>query len=157
MVCPLEERSKILVIDDDEYILESVKEILSHAGYLVHTAKSGQEALTKLKDRVYNILLVDIVLPDIEGLDLIERLTDTLPKMRKVIITGYASLENALRALSLGANAFIMKPISPKDLLGVVEKELKSQREELKDLQENMAEYIRNETKKYERMDESRG
>ncbi|MBC7112847.1 MAG: response regulator [Candidatus Methanomethyliales bacterium] len=147
----MEERAKILVIDDDEYILESVKEILSQVGYLVHTTKNGQEALTKLNDSFYNLLLVDIVLPDIDGLDLIERLTDTLPKMRKVVITGYASLENALRALSLGANAFIMKPISPKDLLGVVEKELKLQREELKDLQECMAEYIRNKAKKYEK------
>lgn len=150
----MEDKGKILVIDDDEFILNSVKEILSQNGYLVHTAKCGEEMLNKLKERVYNLILVDIVLPDMDGLDLIERLTDTLPRMRKVIITGYASLENAVRALRLGANAFIMKPISPKDLLGVVEKELKLQREELKDLQDGMAEYIKNETKKNQKLQE---
>lgn len=144
----MEERAKILVIDDDESILESVKEILSQNGYIVHTAKNGQETLQKLEERVYNLILLDIILPDVQGLDLIEKLTDTLPKMRKVIITGYASLENAVRALNLGANAFIMKPISPVELIEVVEKELRLQREELKNLQDNMAEYVRKETDK---------
>ena len=153
----MEEKAKILVIDDDEFILSSIKEILSQNGYLVHTAKDGEEMLNKLKERVYNLILLDIVLPDIDGLDLIERLTDTLPRMRKVIITGYASLENAVRALNLGANAFIMKPISPKELIEVVQKELKFQRDELEDLQDGMAEYVRNETKKYQKMHEREG
>ncbi len=142
----MEERARILVIDDDESILESAKELLSQQGYLVDTAKSGKETLKKLKKNIYNLLLIDIILPDMQGLDLIEKLTDTLPKICKVVITGYASLDNAVRALNLGAHAFIMKPISPSELLGIVEKELRLQREELSELQNQMAEYVEKET-----------
>lgn len=143
----MEERARILVIDDDESILESAKELLSQQGHIVDTAKSGQETLKKLEEKIYNLLIIDIILPDVEGLDLIEKLIDTLPKIRKVIITGYASLDNAVRALNLGAHAFIMKPISPSELLGIVENELRLQKEELLGLQNQMAEYVEKETK----------
>lgn len=138
----LEWKAKILVVDDDENILLSIKEILSQKGYLVDTAISGEEALQKLKEKFYNLIIIDIVLPDIDGLDLIEKVADTLPKMRKVVITGYASLENAVKALNLGANAYIMKPLSPIKLLEIVDKELRLQKEELMKLQKDVIAYV---------------
>jgi len=138
----LEWKAKILVVDDDENILLSIKEILSQKGYLVDIAISGEEALQKLKEKFYNLIIIDIVLPDIDGLDLIEKVADTLPKMRKVVITGYASLENAVKALNLGANAYIMKPLSPIKLLEIVDKELRLQKEELMKLQKDVIAYV---------------
>ncbi|MCX8182664.1 MAG: response regulator [Candidatus Methanomethyliaceae archaeon] len=141
------EPARILVIDDDENILYSIKEILSKEGYIVHTAISGEEALQKLKDNFYNLVIIDIRLPDIDGLELIKKFKDTLPKMRKVIITGYASLENAIKAINLGANVYIMKPLSPNILLEVIDKELRLQKEELAELQNNVVSYAIKEAK----------
>ncbi|MEM2128874.1 MAG: response regulator [Candidatus Methanomethyliaceae archaeon] len=138
----MEGGAKILAVDDDENILCSIKEILTSKGYMVDTVTTGNEALQKLKDNFYNLIIIDIKLPDIEGLNLFEMIKDTLPKIRKVVITGYPSMMNAIKALNLGANVYLMKPISPNKLVEVIEKELKIQRQELADLQNKVVSHV---------------
>lgn len=110
-----------------EEILESLKAILELKGYKIDTAKTGQEAIEKSKANFYNLALLDIKLPDMEGTDLLVKMHGSEPKMMKVMLTGFPSLENAVRALNLGADAYLMKPINPKELLKVIEEKLREQ------------------------------
>jgi len=136
------EKKSILIIDDDPDILMMLSLFLSEKGYAVDTAKTGAEAIEKSKAKIFNLALIDIVLPDIQGTQLLIRLKDTEPRMRKIIITGYASLDNAVEALNLGADAYIMKPVDPKDLLKVIEEQLHKQRKETVITQKKIAQFI---------------
>jgi len=122
-------KKRILIVDDDKDILESIKEILEADGYRLDTAENGCEAIEKAKNNFYNMALLDIKLPDMEGTELLTQLPATTPKMMKVIITGYPSQDNAIRSLNLGADAYLTKPIWPEKLLEVVENKLREQEE----------------------------
>jgi DNA-binding NtrC family response regulator len=116
----------ILVVDDDEDILEGLKEILENEGYTVDTARTGQEAIEKSKTRIYDLALLDIRLPDIEGVKLLTKIHESSQKTIKIMITGYPSLKNAVESMNLGANGYIIKPIDPEKLLAIVRERLKS-------------------------------
>ena len=93
---PIMERKSILIVDDDPGILNSFKEILEPEGYNVDTAQTGSEALEKCKARLYNIAVIDINLPDTDGTELLPKIHGMLPKARKIILTGYPTLDNAV-------------------------------------------------------------
>ena len=122
-------KKSILIVDDDRAILSSLEKILQLEGYSVDTAETGREAIEKAKNRFYNLMLLDIKLPDMEGTELLRAVDETEPKMVKIMVTGYPTLENAVKSLNLGADAYLMKPIDPQELLDVVEKKLKEQEE----------------------------
>ncbi|MFH1327680.1 MAG: response regulator, partial [Candidatus Bathyarchaeota archaeon] len=105
------EKPRVLMIDDDDAILKTTAELLSKKGYETSVARTGEEAVKLAKDEFFNIALIDIVLPDIKGTQLLAKLPESMPKMRKIIITGHATLDNAIEAVNLGADAYIMKPI----------------------------------------------
>ena len=121
----MEKEKRILVVDDDKAILESFKEILQLNGYIVDTAETGQEAIQKSEANFYDLVLLDIRLSDMEGTRLLKILHEGFPEMKKLMVTGYPSLENAIESLNQGANAYILKPVNPKKLLGTVEKTLR--------------------------------
>jgi two-component system nitrogen regulation response regulator NtrX len=123
------EKKSILIVDDDRAILRSLKDILQFKGYVIDTAETGREAIEKSKIKFFNLALLDIVLPDMEGTDLLTKIHGTMPRMMKVMLTGYPSLENAVKSLNLGADAYIMKPVSPDKLLKVIEEKLREQSE----------------------------
>ncbi|MEM4245983.1 MAG: response regulator [Candidatus Bathyarchaeia archaeon] len=125
----MEETKRILIVDDDKGILKSLGAILRMRGYKVDTAETGKEAVEKSKSAVYNLAILDIKLPDMEGTDLLVKMHETMPRMMKIMLTGYPSLENAVKSLNLGADAFLMKPVNPKELLKVVEEKLREQSE----------------------------
>jgi len=110
----------ILVVDDDRDALSSFTHILSEHGYGVETAETGHEAIEKCKSSSHDLALLDIKLPDIEGTRLLEQLQEIDPKMRTIIVTGHASLSGALRSLIFQANAYVLKPVDPDELLKVV-------------------------------------
>lgn len=116
----------VLVVDDDEDILKGLKEILENEGYTVDTAKTGQEAMEKLKSCSYDLALLDIRLPDIEGVKLITQIHESSQKTIKIMITGYPSLKNAVESMNLGANGYIIKPIDPEKLLAIVKERLEN-------------------------------
>jgi CheY-like chemotaxis protein len=124
-----EKKKSILVVDDDRSILETVRDILQFEGYSVETAETGREALEKLENHVYNLALLDIRLSDMEGVDLLAKINNFRLRMVKIMITGYPKLDNAVKSLNLGADAYITKPVKAEELLKVIEKKLKEQEE----------------------------
>jgi DNA-binding NtrC family response regulator len=146
----LDKKKSILIVDDDKAVLGVIKDILELQGYRVDTAETGQEALEKTKTRYYNLALLDIKLPDIEGTQLLTKMHRDIPKMMKIMITGYASLENAVESLNLGADAYLMKPIEAEKMLKVVEDKLKVQEEAESMSQEKVTEWIKSRIRKIE-------
>jgi len=144
------ETARILVVDDDEGIRKVLARILEEEGYAVDSAKNGKEAIKKAKAKFYNLALIDIRLPDMEGTELLTKIRDTTPKMRKIIITGYPSLQNAVKALNQGAHAYIMKPFDMEKVLATIKKELKKQKEDKKYSQEKVTEFIETRVKELE-------
>jgi len=122
---------KILIVDYDKSILESLRKALELEGYVVDTAESGREAIDKSKAVDYNLALVDVRLPDMQGTELLTAIRDTIPRMRKIIVTGYPSLQNAVAAINKSVDAYLIKPVNMNDLLGTIKTQLKKQFEEL--------------------------
>jgi len=136
------ERARILVVDDDEDIRKVLATILEDNGYAVDTAKNGKEAVKKSKVKFYNLALIDIRLPDMEGTKLLAKIRDTTPKMRKIMVTGYPSMQNAIEALNKGANAYIVKPFDMDNVLQTIKEQLKKQEKEKRYSQEKVTEFI---------------
>jgi len=144
------EPARILVVDDDESIRKVLATILEDNGYAVDTAKNGEEAIKKSRLKFYNVALIDIRLPDIEGIELLTKMRNTTPKMRKIIITGYPALQNAIDALNKGADAYIVKPFDMDKVLQTIKEQLKQQKEEKKYNQEKVTEFIETRVKELE-------
>jgi DNA-binding NtrC family response regulator len=136
------ERARILVIDDDESIRKVLATILEEEGYAVDTAKNGREAIKKSKVKFYNLALIDIRLTDMEGTRVLTKVKDTMPKMRKIIITSYPSLQNAIEAVNRGADAYILKPFDLDKVLETIKDQLKKQEEEKRYTQKKVGEFI---------------
>lgn len=136
------EHARILVVDDDESIRTVLSTILSDEGYSVDMARTGKEGVKKSNTKLYNLALIDIRLPDTEGTTLLTRIKKASPRMRKIIITGYPSLQNAVDALNKGADAYAMKPFDMRKVLATIEEQLEKQEEEMMFSQEKVAEFI---------------
>ena len=121
-------RPRILIVDDDEGTRRSLALILSKKGYETETAGTGREALDKAWERAFNLALLDIRLPDMEGVDLIAHLKATHPDMAVIMITGHASVKTAVQALDEGALAYITKPLDVDRALAVIKDALDKQR-----------------------------
>jgi len=140
----------ILIVEDDANIRETLNTILQQKGYETDTAENGQEAIQKSQARFFNIALLDIRLPDMEGTKLLTTMHETLPKMIKIMITGYPSLENAVEALNLGADAYIIKPVKPEKLLTLIEEKLKKQIQAEKMTEQKVVEWVKTRAHKLE-------
>jgi DNA-binding NtrC family response regulator len=146
----LEERTRILIVDDDTSIRKVLKAILDEKGYIVDTAENGKQAIKKSQKKFYNLALIDIRLPDMEGTELLSKLKTNKPKMRKIIITGYPSLRNAIEALNKGADAYIIKPLDIDKTLATIKEQLQKQQEEEKMTEEQLVEFIETRIRKIE-------
>jgi DNA-binding response OmpR family regulator len=122
-----EPKKTILVVDDDKSILRTFSRILQKSGYEIDTAETGKEAMEKTEKRHYDLALVDIRLPDIDGTELLAKLKKPLQQTVKIMITGFPSLETGVKALDEGADAYLVKPVKPQELLALLEEKLKSQ------------------------------
>ncbi len=136
------ENARILIVDDDENIRKVLAMILEDEGYVVDQAETAKQAVEKTKKNFYNMALIDIRLPDMEGIELLTMMRDTVPRMRKIIITGYPTLQNAIEAVNRGADAYILKPFDVNKVLATIKEQLRKQREELQYSQEKVAEFI---------------
>jgi DNA-binding NtrC family response regulator len=136
------EPARILVIDDDESVRKVLVTALEDEGYAVDTAETGGEAIRKSNANFYNLALVDIRLPDMEGTWLLSEMKESTPKMVKIIVTGYPGLENAVDAVNRGADAYVVKPFKMENLLATVKEHLKKQEAERKDSEEKVKEFI---------------
>jgi len=131
-----------LVVDDDETIRKSLQLALEEEGYIVDTAQSGKEAVAKSHSNFYNLAIVDWRLPDTEGTKLLGDLKETVPKMVKIMLTGYPSMQNAIDSVNARADAFFQKPIGTAELLRKVRELLAMQEEDKKYSEKRMKEYI---------------
>ena len=121
------EKVSILIVDDDEETLETISDILQEKGFYTETAKTGKEALAKAEKRVFNVVLLDIKLPDMTGIEVLRALSEKhLPTMT-IMITANATMQNAVDANNFGASAYLLKPIDPETLLRAIKECLKKQ------------------------------
>ncbi len=118
-----DERKSILVVDDDQSILKSTKNILLREGYAVETAQTGKEALEKMLEKQYDIVLLDVKLPDMEGTEVLLQMKNPRDII-KIIITGFSSNELGKKAADYGADDFLVKPIGPEELLATIKERL---------------------------------
>jgi DNA-binding response OmpR family regulator len=113
-------KKKIIIVDDDTSILRSLMRVLERNFYYVDTAETATEALGKLKNHHYDLALIDVILPDMKGTDLLAKAKKELQQTVKFIITGYPSAETGAKARDLGADAFILKPVQITELLSTI-------------------------------------
>jgi len=146
----LDKRASVLVVDDDAGIRKTLSKILEKEGYLVKTVENGMEAIKASNERFFNVALIDIRLSDMEGTRLLERLKEPEPKMVKIIITGYASLQNAIEAVNKGADGYVLKPFDATELLAMIEKHLEKQRESMEYGEKKVTEFIETRVKQIE-------
>ena len=146
----MDQTARILIVDDDENIRKVLVAILEDEGYNVESVGTAKEGLERTRKKFYNVALIDIRLPDMEGIELLTKIKDTTPKMRKIIITGYPTLQNAVDAVNKGANAYILKPFDVEKVLSTIEEQLKKQQEEKKYSQDKVAEFIETRVKELE-------
>ena len=125
----LNKQARILVVDDDEGILKTLTTILQKEGYIVETAQNGKEAIKKSNSDFFNLALIDICLPDMEGTQLLTSMKDTTPKMVKIMITGFPSFQNTMEALNKGADGYVVKPFDFENVLQTIKDHLEKQQE----------------------------
>lgn len=136
------EQARIIVVDDDESIRESMKKLLNHEGYLVDLAVNGYEAIQKTDETSYDLALIDIRLPDIDGVELLKLMKDSVPRTRKIMLTGYPTMQNAIAALNKHADAYLVKPVEIAKLLDKVQEQLKLRKNEKSFNEQTVAEFI---------------
>lgn len=123
-----EKKVRILVVDDDLNILRVFKQILEKAGYQVETADTGKVALEKLRKGKFNVSLLDVRLPDMDGTELLQKMAGN-SEIIKIIITGFSTVEVGKKAADYGADDFLVKPVKPEELIATVRERLNVKRE----------------------------
>ena len=138
----MDKHSRILVVDDDESIRNTIKAILEDEGYIVDIAATGKEAIKRTEKTAYNVALLDIRLPDIEGVELLKLMKECVPRTRKIMVTGYPSMQNAVAALNKNADVYLIKPVDIEKLLNTVKEQLQLQANEREFSEQKVAEFI---------------
>ncbi len=135
-------KGRILIVDDELVVRDSLQKWFDSEGYETGAAPGGREALTAIQEKQWDLALLDIKMPGMDGMDLQKKLREVDPELIVVIMTGYASVETAVQALKAGAYDYITKPIDPDELVHLVSNALghKRYRRELERLRENLQE-----------------
>jgi DNA-binding NtrC family response regulator len=144
-----QKKKRILIVDDDEAVLRSIKDYLAMKGYEVDTAKTGAEAIEKSKKGFFNLAILDIRLPDMDGTELLTRIHDTEPEIIKVMLTGYPNGQNAIDSVNGGADGYLVKPVQLENLVKVIEKKLEDQDRETKMDKDKLVSYIESRDKEF--------
>lgn len=118
----MEKRGKILVVDDDPVVTLSCKRILGAEGYNIITVDKGKDGIKRISGEEFDLLISDIRLPDINGMDVVKESRIIQPKLDVVIITGYPNLEDAKESVQLGVFEYIEKPFTPDFMRNVAKK-----------------------------------
>jgi len=135
---------QILVIDDDKAMRDACYQILSRQGYQVELAASARQGLTLLERSSFDAILLDLVMPDQDGLEALKKIKTLDPEVEVIIITGYGTIQSAVESIKAGAFHFLSKPFVPDDLRNLVNRALEKRRLDLENL------YLRQELKSKE-------
>lgn len=113
-------KHRILVVDDELTVCKSIRQVLIREDCEVDMALSGEEALRKEAEQTYDVMIVDLMMPGLSGMDLLKMLKARNPKARIIMVTGYPTMRNTLQAMQLGAMDFLPKPFLPTTLRNLV-------------------------------------
>ena len=130
--------SRILVVDDEENIREYFSDVLQHEGYEVEAAKNGEEAINMIDQEFYDIALIDLNMPKVDGMTVLKYLVEHSMDSIGIILTGYATIKNAVEAMKCGAFDYLAKPVKMEEVLMVINRalefrDLKRENEKLKE------------------------
>lgn len=123
-------RPKILVLDDEEIVRVSCKKCLTPEGYDVDVAANGVEGLAMTENNRYDVILTDLKMPDMDGIEFLARVKERHPDTKVIMITGYSTVEHAVKAMRKGAYNYIEKPFTPDALIDAVKEALTGERAE---------------------------
>jgi CheY-like chemotaxis protein len=116
--------ARILVVDDEEIVIKSCLRILGGGDYQVEAARGGREALRKVEENPYDLIILDIMMPDMGGLEVLRRVKETHPDVDVIIVTGLPQNGTVVEAKKLGASDYISKPFEPDELKLIVRRAL---------------------------------
>jgi DNA-binding NtrC family response regulator len=127
--------TKILVVDDESKVREHFTEFLKHEGFEVHAAENGEIAINMTRQGLYDVILIDLNMPKVDGMAVLRHLVDHLQESIGIILTGHATIKNAVEAMKIGAYDYLTKPVKMEEVLMVIKRAL-----EFRDLRrENLA------------------
>jgi len=106
----------ILLVDDDSYIIRGVGKDLESEGYQVTTAESGEKAIGILNETTFDLVITDLIMEPLDGIDLLKRTKETSPDTMVMILTGFGDMTSAIEALRLNADDYILKPCEPEEM-----------------------------------------
>lgn len=116
------EKKKILVVDDEDSLRTVLSTELASEGYDVGTAADGDDAITEMEKKVFDLVLLDIKMPRMNGFEVLKYVKDKHPRTKVIMLTGFADLKNAIESKKLGAEDFVSKPYDLVDLLTTIER-----------------------------------
>ncbi len=119
--------SRVLVVDDEKVIREILSEFLTMEGYVVRSVEDGEDALTELRLRPYDMVISDLKMPKVGGLQLLEKISEEKLNVLTVIMTGFGTVETAIEAMKKGAYDYILKPFKVEEVVHVVQRGLERQ------------------------------
>jgi len=122
-------KGKVLIIDDEDIVRISCQRILAPEGYEVMTTQSAAEGLGILSDGPVDVVLTDLKMPDIDGMQVLKRIKEDWPDIEVIMITGYQTINTAVEAIKLGAFDYIEKPFTPTAIVAAIEKAISHGRE----------------------------
>ena len=121
------EEIKVLLVDDEPHFVKLLAERLEGRGVNVETAGGGPEALDKVKDEPYDAIILDLLMPDMDGLETLKQLREINPDLQVILLTGHGTIDKGVEAMKLGAMDFVEKPANFKELMEKI-KEAKDKR-----------------------------
>jgi CheY-like chemotaxis protein len=121
------EKNSILVVDDEDALRTVLSSELESEGYVVATAGDGDEAISILQGKLFDLVLLDIKMPRVDGFEVLRFVKERYPATKVIMLTGFADLKNAIESKKLGAEDFVSKPYDLVDLLTTIERVLTSE------------------------------
>ncbi len=118
------DKSRILVVDDEDSLRTILSSELTSVGYEVSTAPDGEEAISMVQNKKFDLVLLDIKMPKVDGFEALKFIKKTYPAMKVIMLTGFADLKNAIESKKHGAEDFVSKPYDLVDLLTTIERVL---------------------------------
>jgi response regulator RpfG family c-di-GMP phosphodiesterase len=125
---PHDERPRVLIVDDEKFIRDILADFLGMEGYIVRTAEDGTAALAELNNAHYDLIISDLKMPRMGGIELLDAIGTTAPNALTVIMTGFGTVETAIDAMKRGAYDYILKPFKVEEVIRVVQRGLEKQR-----------------------------
>lgn len=120
------DKKKILVVDDEITVCKSIRQAIARDEYEIDLALSGEEALKKEDEKKYDLIITDLMMPGISGLDLLKNLQDKKSRAKVIMVTGYPTIKTAVQSVKMGAFDYLPKPFTPADLRSIVSRAFKA-------------------------------